>query len=242
MKVATVVQARTGSTRLPGKVLLPIINNLTMLQCVLERVQQSRLVPYVILATTAQSQDDAVVRVAESVGVPVYRGPEDDVLRRYIETMEAFDLDAAIRITADCPVIEATVIDDVFKLYEPRPCDYIFIEGYPRGTGDVELVSYDGLNKADSQVGLDACYREHVITFLIEHPEDFCLNVVRAPARFIRPEYRLCVDEMADLEVVRAIYGHFSPRIHFALDEVIALLDNHPEIAASNRHVKQKTR
>ncbi len=241
MRIGTIVQARTGSTRLPGKVLRPVIGERTVLHCVLERVLRSRLVTTVILATTTSPADDEIVRLANLFSISVYRGSEEDVLSRYLVAMDTFELQAVVRITADCPLIEPTVIDEVVQLYLQSPCDYAFVESYPRGSGDAEVITYSALQCANWRAGSEFYYREHVVTFLLEHPTNFRLVIRSAPSRYIRPDLRLCVDEAADLEVVRHIYKHFAPRTDFSLEEVIAFLDAHPEIASLNRHIQQKT-
>jgi spore coat polysaccharide biosynthesis protein SpsF (cytidylyltransferase family) len=240
MKIGIVVQARTGSSRLPGKVLKPVIGDRTVLHCVLERVLRSRSIHTVVVATTSLPSDDGIPSIADSLGIPVFRGSERDLLRRYIGAMDAFGLEVVVRVTADCPLIEPQVIDDVVELYLQSPCDYAYADGYPRGTGEVELITYSALVREDRLVGSDAHHREHVTTFLLEHPTEFRLAIRRAPKQYVRPEFRLTVDEQLDLDVVQRVYQSFSPRTDFGLDEVIAFLDAHPEIASLNRHVKHK--
>jgi spore coat polysaccharide biosynthesis protein SpsF len=240
MRIGIVVQARTGSSRLPGKVLKPVIGDRTVLHCVLERVLRSRSIHTVALATTSLPQDDGILPIADSHGIPVFRGPEQDVLGRYIGAMDAFALEAAVRVTGDCPLIEPQVIDDVVELYSQSPCDYAFIDGYPRGTGDAEVITYSALVREDRLVGSNAHHREHVVTFLLEHPTEFRLTIRRAPNQYVRPELRLTVDHQLDLDLVRRIYANFAPRTDFTLDETIAFLDAHPEISSLNRQVKQK--
>jgi len=240
MKIGIVVQARTGSSRFPGKALKPVIGDRTVLHCVLERVLRSRLIHTVVVATTSLPRDDGILRITDSLGIPTFRGSEQDVLRRYIGAMDAFGLEVVVRVTADCPLIEPLVIDALVELYLQSPCDYAYIDGYPRGTGEAELITHSALVREDRLVGSDAHHREHVVTFLLEHPTDFRLAIRRAPKQYVRPEFRLTVDEQLDLDVVQRVYENFAPRTDFSLDEIIAFLDAHPEIASLNRHVKHK--
>jgi spore coat polysaccharide biosynthesis protein SpsF len=239
MSIGIIVQARIGSTRLPNKVLMPLANDKTVLDYVLTRVKMSERTGAVILATTDLPRDDGVGALAQKHNVKIFRGSESDVLGRYIGAMRANELNAAVRITADCPLIEPQVIDNVIELYHAQPSDYVFIEGYPRGTGDAELVTLDALEDAGERAGDMKYYREHVITYLLDHPQEFKLTLARAPEKY-RRDVRICVDEAADLEMIRRICEHFAPRMDFHLDEIVEYLDAHPEIAAINQHVQQK--
>ena len=241
MKPFAVIQARTGSTRLPGKVLASL-GRRTVLGYVIGRCRRSRGVGGVAVATSGDSSDDRVADLARSLDVAVVRGSGTDVLSRYLQTADELHLELLVRITADCPLIDRDVIDHVYECYARSPADYVYVEGYPNGLGAAELVRVAALRRAAAEtVAGDSHYREHVVTFLTVHPEMFTLDVATAPAEYHRPELRLSVDEPADLEVVRRVVGHFGERLDFTSAEVIAFLDAHPEVARLNRHVRQKT-
>lgn len=240
MKPIAIIQARMSSTRLPGKVLKDLVDQ-TVLHYVVRRCQLSRRLADVVLATTEESIDDPLVAVAQSMGIEVFRGSRDDVLDRYVQAALGAGADPVIRITSDCPLIEPAIIDEVLESYDRTGAEFIYTTGFPRGSGDAELVTFAALQRAAQATRPDeAYYREHVITFPWRHPEQFRHHVVEAPPEIRDLDYRLCVDEEDDLQVIRQICGHFAPRLDFRLAEVLAFLAQHPEIAAINRHVAQK--
>ncbi|MCK4821032.1 hypothetical protein KA005_35030, partial [bacterium] len=151
--------------------------------------------------------------------------------------------DPIVRITGDCPLIEPAVIDEAINLYDETHADYVYIKGYPIGVGEVEVLPLSALERILKETtSEDIYYREHVMTYIMDYPEKFKVNIQEAPELYQRSDIRLTVDEPDDLEVIRRICEHFSPRVDFSLPEVIEFLDQHPEIAALNAHVKQKTR
>ena len=241
MKPTAVIQARTGSTRLPGKVLASLGRH-TVLENVIERCRQSTRLARLAIATTVSPADDSVANLARALGIPVVRGSETDVLARYVQAADELRVEAIVRVTADCPLIDPTVIDQACDRYARSRSDYVCFDGYPNGVGDVEVVRVAALRRAAAETSTaETLYREHVTTYLKAHPEIFVLAIGEAPVPCYRPELRLSVDEPADLEVVRAVVVHFGERLDFTTAEVIAFLDAHPEIVALNRHVRQKT-
>ena len=242
MRPVAIIQARIGSTRLPGKVLARLANH-NVLYYVIRRCQLSTRLEGVMVATTDDAADDPVVDFARSLGVDVFRGSEDDVLERYIGAASQAKADPIVRVTGDCPLIEPAIIDQVIDLYSRTSADYVYISGYPRGVDFAEVLTLSALQRAFCDTrSQDRCYREHVMTYIEDHPERFKLVIQEAPEVWRRQDIRLCIDEAADLEVVRRICEHFAPRVDFSLSEIMAFLDQHPEIATLNRHVKQRTR
>ena len=184
MRPVAIIQARCGSTRLPGKVLKPLAGH-TVLRYVIERCRLSRSLADVIVATTVEPADDAIETYCQSLGVPVYRGSQEDVLLRYVEAAAWSHADPIVRITSDCPLIEPSLIEQALAAYRGNPADYLFIEGYPRGTGDIELMTLPALRRALIETQPDqAYYREHVMTYLTDHPEAFTLSISRAGESF----------------------------------------------------------
>ncbi len=240
MNPVAIIQARCGSSRLPGKVLKKL-GERTMLEYVVRRCQQSQHLREVMVATTVEAIDDPIEALCRLLGVRVYRGSQDDVLLRYVEAARLVAADPVLRITSDCPLIDPDVIDLAMALQAETSADYAFIEGYPRGTGDAEVMSLSALETAlaETEPG-DAWHREHVMTYLTDHPEKFRLRIVEAPRAIRELPYRLCVDEPADLDLVRTICAQFTPRLDFRLKEIMAFLAANPVLADKNRHVKQK--
>ena len=242
MRPVAIIQARMGSSRLPKKVLAPLAGH-NVLYYVIKRCQLSKKLEEVIVATTTKTEDDKLVDFVGSLGVKVFRGSENDVLERYIEAAVKVDADPVIRVTGDCPLIEPAIIDDIINLYMKTAIDYAFIDGYPRGVDGAEALSLSALQRTLKETSPeDIYYREHVMTYITDNPDKFKIKITKAPKTLNKPELRLCVDEAADLEVVRRICEHFKPREDFKLSEILAFLNNYPKIAYINRHVRQKTR
>ncbi len=240
MRPVAIIQARSGSTRLPGKVLKPLAGH-TVLYYVIRRCQLSQSLADVVVATTVEPADDAIEAYCRELGVPVFRGSQEDVLLRYVEAAAWSHADPIVRITSDCPLIEPAVIDEAVRLYADKLPDYAFLQGYPRGTGDAEVMNLPALQRSLAETKpSDTGHREHVMTYLTDHPDKFALQIVGAPAEVRALDLRLCVDRDEDLVVVRAICERFAPRIDFRLAEIVAFLSENPRIAALNRNVVQK--
>lgn len=232
MSIPIIIQARTGSKRLPRKVLAELAGS-TVLGHVIDRCRQAKNVGEVLLATTVEPGDDAVAELAASLGIPVYRGSESDVLLRYIEAARTIDADVLIRITADCPLVDPRVIDRVADMYLESPADYVFIENYPDGLGAAELMTLSALETTLAETEPeDTYYREHVMTYILERPGRFVHNIVQAPERWRKPEIHLSVDDADHLENARRIAEHFAPRTDFSLEEVVEFLESRPDLYA----------
>jgi spore coat polysaccharide biosynthesis protein SpsF len=241
MKPVAIIQARCGSTRLPGKVLKPLAGH-TVLDYVVRRCQLSRSLAGVVVATTEDPADDAIEGFCRERSVPVFRGSQEDVLLRYVDAACWSQADPIVRITSDCPLIEPEIIDRVVASYADSLADYVFIQGYPRGCGDAEVMTLPALQRSLKETSaLDTGYREHVMTYLTDHPEQFRLQITDAPAAVRNLGFRLCVDQAEDLLLVQTICEHFSPRMDFRLEEIVAFLAQNPHIAAINRNVAQKS-
>lgn len=241
MNPIAIVQARTGSTRLPGKVLAKICDR-TLLEYVLYRCKLSAKLAGVMLATTKLKDDDPLELIAHSMKVGIFRGSENDVLERYIQAAELVEAGVIVRITADCPLIDPGIVDQAIEVYLQSPADYVFISGYPRGLGAVEVLTATLLQRAYEETApSETYYREHVTTYINSNPTRFSLLIKQAPPELNRPELKLSVDEQHELDVVRHICEHFYPRMDFSAHEIITFLDQHPEISCINA-VKQKMR
>lgn len=230
MKPPIIIQARTGSKRLPRKVLAELAGR-TVLEYVIRRCQQSTNSSEVIVATSTLPGDNGVTDLAALLGIPVYRGNENDVLLRYIEAARRFDATVLIRITADCPLIDPVIIDRVVDIYRQTPTDYVLIQGYPNGVGAAELLTLPALERSLAETRPDETYyREHVMTYIVDHPEKFSLHIEDAPTEFWKPEIHLSVDEPDDLAIVRRICEYFAPRLDFHTGEIIEFLADHPDL------------
>jgi spore coat polysaccharide biosynthesis protein SpsF len=238
-RIAAIIQARMGAARLPGKVLEDIAGQ-PMLARVVNRACHAKRPDIVVVATTTQSVDDAIVRLCEERGWPFFRGSERDVLDRYYQAATAFRADVIVRITSDCPLIEPKIIDKVAGEFlsgypEVEYASNTLVRTFPRGL-DVEVTSFDALQKAwreDSNLS----WREHVTPYIWRHPEKFRVRNVASDSDY--SFMRWTVDTVEDLAFIRKIYEHFQNDA-FTWTEVLRLLETHPEWLEINRHVQQK--
>lgn len=238
-RVVAIVQARMGSTRLPGKVMRPLLGQ-PMLAQILHRLGQATRVDALLVATSTHAADDAIADLAAAVGVDCFRGSEQDVLSRFVGAARRADADLVVRITADCPFVDPQVVDHLLVEHLLAGADYTsntLERTYPHGA-DVEVFSRTVLETAAAEAAGD-WEREHVTPFIWSRPERYRLHQVRAGPELQHPEYRLTVDTEEDYMLARAVYetlGHPD----FGLAEVIALLERQPWLPYINRHVAQK--
>jgi spore coat polysaccharide biosynthesis protein SpsF (cytidylyltransferase family) len=239
VKVVAIVQARMGSSRLPGKVLADIAGH-PMLWHVVTRTRQAKLVDRIVVATSTRQADDAVAEFCVAHGIDSYRGNETDVLDRYYQAARAHGADIIVRITADCPLIDPVVIDlAIARLVAPcTNVDYVSTDlpqpTYPRGL-DVEVMAAAALERAWEE-DHDSVSREHVTPYIYRHPTLFRLGGVPNPVD--HSHHRWTVDTTDDLELVRQVFSAFE-RDDFTWMEVFELLVDRPELIALNQHVQQ---
>jgi len=240
-RTIAIVQARMRSTRLPGKVLADIRGE-PMLARVVERVRMARLLNEVVIGTTTDAADDAVVELSETRSYPIYRGHPTDVLDRYYQAAGAYGADTVVRITADCPLIDPTLIDQTLGELVSQQADFAANRlprqrTYPIGL-DVEVCTFDALARAWRGAS-EPFEREHVMPYLYQVPGRFKTVLLNADSNL--GNLRWTVDTQADLEFVKAVYQHFLPRIDFKWTEVLQLLTQRPELAAINAGVPHRT-
>jgi spore coat polysaccharide biosynthesis protein SpsF len=241
--VVAVIQARMGSTRLPGKVLETILGE-PMLCWVVDRTRLAALVEEVVVATTIEQADDAVVELCQQKGYPFYRGSEGDVLDRYWQAANLHDADVVVRITADCPLIDPGLIDEAVEtlLTSKPPLDFVanrlpWERTYPIGL-DVEVCSSRALGEAWRD-GKETHQREHVMPFIYEHPDRFRILLLNAEEDY--GELRWTVDTGEDLEFIRQVVRKLPGRLDFNWRDVLSALEDNPELAKINANVQHKT-
>lgn len=240
MKITAIVQARTGSTRLPGKVLLDLAGE-PMLARVVNRLSRAKLVDEIVVTTTVGPGDDQIVNLCQLRGWRYFRGSEDDLLDRYYRTAKDYCAEVVVRVTSDCPLIEPQVVDKVVKIFLDRLPDLDYASNtlpkrtFPRGL-DTEVMIFEALEKAWHEDD-NSVWREHVTTYIRNHPKRFKLFGVVNNEDF--SYMRWTVDTPEDLDFVRRIYEHFE-HDRFSWQEVLILLERHPEWLAINRTINQK--
>ena len=237
MHIVSVIQARMGSTRLPGKVLREIAG-CPMIDWVVGWARQISTVDKVVVATSVLEREVPLVEHLNEEGIPVLRGPEDDVLARYVKAMETNEADAVVRLTGDCPLLMPEVSERVIQAFLEEDCDYAsntIERTYPRGL-DTEVLSPEALRRSDNEA-TEAADREHVTRYIRRRPDRFSLCSVTAEKD--RSDLRWTVDEEADLTLVRKIYSEMDGMV-FGYHDVLQLLEAHPEWTDINRDVEQK--
>jgi spore coat polysaccharide biosynthesis protein SpsF len=238
VRIVAIIQARMGSSRLPGKVLAGL-GGATMLGQVVRRLREARRVDDIVVATSTGADDDAVVREAGRLGVGVHRGPAADVLARFLGAARSYRADAIVRVTADCPLLDAGVVDQVIGALGDG-VDYAsntHERSYPRGL-DVEALHRDTLERI-GRLGTSPAAREHVTAFVMEAPGLFRIAQLRA--EHDDSDLRWTVDTADDLAMVRALYAELGlAGASRPYREVVAAVRARPALAAHNAHVIQK--
>lgn len=237
LRIVGVVQARMGSSRLPGKVLRPLAGR-SVLGRVVRAAQDSGVLADLVVATSTDAVDDDVVTECERLGVPCHRGPVDDVLARFIGALDKHPADAVMRFTADCPLLDPEIITLVASVYRAVPgLDYAstsIARTLPRGM-DVEIIGADVLRTLD-RLATDH-HRVHVTSYAYAHPELFrVLGVTLTPDR---SALRLTLDTEEDWALVRAVVDHFGD-VSVPLAKLADWLDGQPALRALNSTVRQK--
>jgi spore coat polysaccharide biosynthesis protein SpsF len=238
LRISAIVQARMGSTRLPGKVLM-YLGGKTALARVVTRLRRATLINEVVVATSDLPSDDRIARECEYLGVRYFRGSECDVLDRYYRAAKEFDADAVVRITSDCPIIDPQLVDETIHAFQQHEADYasnVIPRTYPRGL-DTEVFTTEALAWAWLEAR-EPHQREHVTPYFYEHPEIF--KVASAAAEADYGGYRWTLDTPEDLELLRTIYSRFDDRDDFSWRDVVTLMEREPDLAALNSHIAQK--
>lgn len=231
--VGIIIQARVGSTRLPGKIFLPLRKK-PVLEHVIERCKQTGL--KVIVATPINKEDDLIGEFCKGKNIVCSRGPEEDVLGRYYGCAKENNLDIIIRITSDCPLIEPSIIVKGLELFRKKQADYLsntLTRNFPVGL-DFEIFSFDALKKANAQAK-KYFEREHVTPYIKENPEKFALIRMPHVKGFGGPNIRICIDTKEDYHLLKLIYKKFYKKGEIDTLKAIAYLQKHPKAKEMNR-------
>ena len=236
-KADVIIQARSGSTRLPGKVLMTVLGK-TILELVIERVRKARTIDRIVVATTPAEEDRAIAGIAEGLGAAVLTGPEEDVLRRFYEAATRFRLEHIVRITADCPLIDPRLIDRVVDRYFETGADYCsntIHRTFPDGE-DVEVFSFGALAKAHTDAAL-LSEREHVTPYITKRPTEFRIaEYTNSDTDLSTKKWSL--DRPEDYRFITAVLESLYPADPgFDIAAVCGFLKTHPDVEAINRGI-----
>ena len=231
MKVVIIIQARLGSSRLPGKVLLPLEDK-TVLEHVMERSARAELVDEVIVATTMKKEDLTIVRLVSEKGFRVFAGSERDVLDRYYQCARLVQAEHIVRITADCPLVDPKIIDLVVERHLESGADITYNDRYPDGF-DVGVFTYETLKKAWKEAKL-LSEREHVSPYMFKIAGKIEKVVCSEDLYHIR----LTLDRPEDYEVLKEVFEGVYPRKRdFSFEDVMEFLKSNPDILKINAHI-----
>lgn len=225
-----------SSSRLPGKVLAPILGR-PMLALQLERLRRATRLDALVVATSEGSDDDAIADCCTELGIAVHRGALDNVLDRYYQAALRFEATAIVRLTADCPLADPTVIDGLVAFFESGGFDYAsnaLQRTWPRGL-DAEIMTFDTLETAWQEARRKDDL-EHVTSFIYRHPDRFRLGAFTGDTDL--SHLRLTVDYTEDLRLVESVYGAlYDTDPQFSTADVVAFLDANPQVRALNSGV-----
>ncbi len=233
-----IIQARSDSSRLPGKVLSDIEGR-PMLWHVINRAKKMKR-GHVIVATTTRKMDDAIVEIANKAGVKHFRGKTNDVLDRFFKAALKFKADVIVRITSDCPLIDPRESDKVVSKFLNGSYDYVSNDSktYPNGL-DTECFSFDALKKARKEAKLRS-EREHVTSYIWENPDKFKIGIVHNRSKKKLNQLKWSVDHQNDLDFVRQVYARlYTKQKIFMMKDVLGLLKNEPNLAKINAKHKR---
>jgi spore coat polysaccharide biosynthesis protein SpsF len=242
MKIVATIEARMTSSRLPGKVLLPVLGK-PMLHYLIQRLRAAPSIQAIVLATTTNATDDVLAGFAEEEGVLVYRGSEDDVTGRVIGAGEAAGADVIVEITGDCPIIDPDIVEQTIRMFlQNAGAAYVsngHIRSYPDGM-DTQVFRLETLKRSAAMTNapLD---REHVTLHIRNHPELFRAVHMVAPPSLHWPELGLTLDEPADYRLLSKIIETLAPANPlFSCLDVLRLLRKNPDWVAINSDVTRK--
>lgn len=241
MKADVIIQARMTSTRLPGKILMPVLDK-PLLKYQIERLRRAKSVSKIIIATTENKTDDPIIEFCKSNELLFYRGSENDVLSRYYDAATKYDCHSIVRITSDCPVIDPVIVDKVIDFFfnSEKKCDYAsncLVRTFPRGM-DTEVFTYQALARAFKSA-VEVPDREHVTPYIYRNPGEF--NISNITDANDNSCYRLTVDTSDDFELIKRIIESLYPKNpFFSLNEILTLMSANPEWFKINMHIEQK--
>jgi len=230
--VTCILQARMGSTRLPGKVLMKIDNDSSILDFVIKQLRCSNLLDEIIIATTKLNEDNVIEKYAVDNNLRCFRGSALDVLDRYYQCAKKFNFSTIVRVTSDCPLIDPTIIDRIIKKFKNGDYDYVsnfLSHSFPNGT-EAEIFSFNILKNAWAN-GKKSFEREHVTPYIYHNQKKFLLGELKSEKDY--SNLRWSVDKKNDLDLVKEIVSKIS-KSPILMEDIIQLFTHEPELVKIN--------
>ena len=240
-KINAIVEARMGSTRLPGKTMLSIVGN-PSIELLIERLRLAHKIDTIILATTTNSEDDVIESFCKKNQVICFRGSSSDVLGRVYHAAKQYKTDVVVEVTGDCPLLDPWLIDKCIDMFLKSDYDYLsnFIEqSYPPGI-DVQIFSFRVLEEIN-KLAKSEKFREHVTLYILKHPEKYKMHNVTAPPEVCYPNWHIELDEQRDYELIKRIYESlYFDNSRFTTMDIINLLKANPDWLKINADVNRE--
>lgn len=241
-KIAAIIAVRMGSKRLPKKAIANI-EGYSAIERVVNNLYPSKYIDDFIIATTTSKENDPIEDIAVRNGISIFRGDEINVVKRYIDAAERFNVSIIVRVTGDCPLVSYEIADHLITNHLEKGAEFtaMDLEGPPVGTLS-EIIELSALKKLGHQ-NIDLSYSEYMSFYFKNNPTFFSNNIVSCPDEFISPELRLTLDYQEDLDLFRHLFKKLNAgKEAIPLTKTISYLKNHPEIAKINRDMPIKWR
>ncbi|MDD5585102.1 MAG: glycosyltransferase family protein [Candidatus Omnitrophica bacterium] len=242
MRIGIIIQARVESTRLPKKALLPLPygSKISVLEQVIRRAKQTEGVNEIIVASPESSENNIIESLSRALSVRTFRGDALDVLSRFFYAAQEHTLDTIIRLTADNPCIDCTLIGAALNLHCKKGNDYTTTKGYPLGL-NVEIVSFNALKKAFTG-NPSVSEKEHVTSFIYSNPETFKVSIKNAEKKYYSPDIRVTLDTQEDYALLCSVFDHlYAGNKYFGVHAIVDLFRQKPWLKLINKKVIQKT-
>jgi spore coat polysaccharide biosynthesis protein SpsF len=235
--IGCIIQARMGSSRLPGKTLMKLDEKMSTLNFVINQISFSTLIDKIIIATTNLKEDDVIETECKELQIECYRGHPADVLDRYYNCAKKFHIDTIVRITADCPLIDPQITDNLIMEFNTKNFDYItntLDRTFPHGM-DVEIFSYEVLEKTWKDAKLPS-EREHVTPFIQKNKKNMKLHNIKNPKNL--SHIRITLDYKEDLEIITKIISRINKR-PILIQDILDIISGQPDLLKINQHITQ---
>ena len=237
--VGCIIQARIGSTRLPGKAMLNVEDQKPVLYFVIKQLQECKLIDKIIVATTTNEEDNQIANYSKNLGIDFFRGSSGNVLDRHYQCAKEYSVSTIVRIPSDKPLIDPEIVDNVINRFKNNSYDYItnFLPNstFPSGS-EVEIFSINALEKVWKKAKLPS-EREHVTSYFSNHEDEFKITHIENSENL--SHLRWAVDRIEDLDLVRLIVSKIKKR-PVLMDDIIELFRKEPNLIEINKNVNKK--